>query len=107
MHHDPRYFSDPGTFYPERWLVAAGMLAPPDYFVHDERAFIPFSFGPSNCVGKGLALQQMRSTVVHVMARLEMRFADGYESAVWETQVLDKGVMILAGPLPVVVEKRV
>jgi len=67
VHYDPRYFSDPDMFWPERW-----------------RAFILFSYGASNCVGKGLALQQMKSAVCHVMAKLNVRFADWYNPEVWE-----------------------
>ena len=73
-------------FWPERWLIASGQLPLEDArlpsspspglasyfedpslyadkslrqkfkFVHNEIAFIPFSYGPMNCAGKGLAM---------------------------------------------------
>ena len=71
MHHDPRNFSPaPDTFLPERWLIASGdasaakqlpsFLAHSSTFVRNEEAFIPFSYGPVNCVGKNLAQQEIR-----------------------------------------------
>ena len=80
LHRDPRCFSDPETFRPERWLSA-----PPEQagkgksattqgqFVHDERAFIPFSYGPMNCVGKTLALQELRTVVVALLHHFRFR----------------------------------
>lgn len=47
MHRDPRYFSDPDVFIPERWLDAAFQ---PSRFV-----YFPFSAGPRNCIGEQFA----------------------------------------------------
>ena len=82
MHRDTRNFS-PFTheFWPERWLIAQGSMELPSSipkveFVHNAAAFIPFSFGeplsfgkgflinppragPTNCVGKPLAILGM------------------------------------------------
>lgn len=54
---DPRNFSpSPDLFWPDRWLIAQGLQPAPTGFVHNGTAFIPFSFGPSNCAGKPLAM---------------------------------------------------
>ena len=105
MHRDARNFSAPTTFWPARWLIAEGAEAKPAGFVHDPNAFVPFSFGPSNCVGKNLALQEMRMALVHLVHRLRFRFADGYDAALYEREWKDKFVAEV-GKLPVLVEVR-
>ncbi|KAL0954589.1 hypothetical protein HGRIS_003549 [Hohenbuehelia grisea] len=66
LHRDPRNFSEPETFMPERWMSPdlRAQLEPEIFsenkaasFVHEPTAFIPFSIGSSNCVGKSLAYQ--------------------------------------------------
>jgi cytochrome P450 len=107
IQRDPRNFS-PGAdiFWPERWLLAEGLLQPkPHDFVHNPSAFIPFSYGPTNCVGKGLAMQEMRMVVCALIQRCSVRFADGYETGRWVDDMQD--VQILKrGRLPVVVSVR-
>ncbi|KAI0628543.1 high nitrogen upregulated cytochrome P450 monooxygenase 2 [Trametes polyzona] len=87
LHRDPRHFSPrPNDFSPERWLRPLPLPGLPssdpatpgesgERHAHDERAFLPFSHGPANCVGKRLAMQEMRTVVCAVMQRLEVRAA--------------------------------
>ena len=128
LHRDPRYFSHPDTFWPERWLSeedrkAYGCFSPtgptaPDIplfeksnpksflpFIHIPAAFIPFSYGPMGCVGKKLAMQEMRTLVCCLMQRLELRFADGYDAGRWGRDLKDFFVSV-RGELPVVVVPR-
>lgn len=42
VHRDPVIFPDGETFKPERWLEETSAM---------RNAFIPFSYGPRNCVG--------------------------------------------------------
>ena len=91
LHRDARNFVFPDAFWPERWLVAAGHLAlsrarPPAPstgsdvqvdFVHNDGAFIPFSYGPMNCVGKGLALLEMRMAVCAIVRTFALSIAPG------------------------------
>ncbi|KAI0367365.1 high nitrogen upregulated cytochrome P450 monooxygenase 2 [Pilatotrama ljubarskyi] len=94
MHRDPRNFSPfPDDFWPERWLIAAGRASPSDLdskysrsFAHNEAAFVPFSYGPANCVGKQLAMQEMRTVVCSVLQKFEMRLREG-----WNPQEYDEG----------------
>lgn len=76
-------------FWPERWLVAAGTIplrdAPPPPgeherlgeadFVHNDGAFIAFYHGPMGCVGKGLAMQEMRAVVCSLLHQFTIRLA--------------------------------
>ncbi|OCH87257.1 high nitrogen upregulated cytochrome P450 monooxygenase 2 [Obba rivulosa] len=86
LQRDPRNFSpNSEAFWVDRWLISSGKKTPAEAgidthaFVHNQEAFIPFSFGPANCVGKTLALQEMRMTACLIMQRLEMCFAPGYD----------------------------
>ena len=74
-------------------------------FVHDTSAFIPFSTGPANCVGKPLAMLEMRMVVALLMQKFDMRFADGYDPSRWEEELKDMFI-IETGELPVILSCR-
>ncbi|KAJ7146770.1 cytochrome P450 [Mycena epipterygia] len=102
MHRDPRYFSpDPERFMPERWLAAEDDPA----FILNQDAFIPFSTGPANCVGKNLAMLEIRMVVAYLMQAFEIRFVDGYDKRRWEADLKDYFVM-QKGSLPIVLVSR-
>lgn len=52
LHHNEKYFPDPFTFKPERWL-------PEETPEHERKtmheAFVPFSLGYRGCAGKAMA----------------------------------------------------
>ncbi|KAF8207255.1 cytochrome P450 [Mycena galopus ATCC 62051] len=98
LHLDPRYFSpSPDKFMPERWIDPA--LAP------NATAFIPFSYGPSNCVGRNLAKLEMSMVTCLLLSRLKFRFAEGFDTAAWPLQLHDHFITT-KGPLIVSVERR-
>lgn len=105
VHRDPRNFSHPDTFWPDRWLIAEGLQQSEEKIVHNPNAFTPFSFGPYNCVGKNIAMQEMRVLLCHFVQKLNFRFPDGFDSSQYEQTVADKFVFHV-GRLPVVVESR-
>jgi len=113
LHRDPRYFSPlPDAFLPERWLpMDVQVNLEPGHFkdqanvVLNPNAFIPFSFGPSNCVGKNLAWMEMRMLVCMMIQKYDMRFEEEYRPAKWEDDMLDYFVMV-KGKLPVVLSPR-
>ncbi|KAJ6466548.1 cytochrome P450 [Mycena vitilis] len=112
LHHDPRYFSPcPDTFVPERWLPKEEQLAlEPTIFgenevIHNTSAFIPFSIGPSNCVGRNLAYQEMRMVICTLISKFEIRFEEGFDVKSWEENMLDYFV-VQRGRLPVVLSLR-
>ncbi|KAF7330387.1 Cytochrome P450 [Mycena venus] len=98
LHLDSRYFSpSPTKFIPERWIDPA--LAP------NATAFIPFSYGPSNCVGRNLARQEMAMLTCLLLSRFEFRFSPGFDAAAWPMQLHDHFITT-RGPLIVSVSKR-
>ena len=48
---------------------------------------MPFSFGPSNCVGKNMALLEMRVTTAILVQRFEFDFAEGFDPREWTENV--------------------
>lgn len=60
-HRDSRYYTDPLTFRPERWLDGSLNGLP-------RLAFLPFGGGPHNCMGANVALQRI-PTILSSMAR--------------------------------------
>ena len=118
MHRDPRNFSPgPDTFWPDRWLIASGIHPPNDVsscpddkqgsatFAHNDTAFIPFSYGPANCVGKNLAMHEMRAVVCALMQRFHIRPAEGFDLREYEKGFRDYFVTT-RGRVPVVLEVR-
>jgi cytochrome P450 len=102
MHRDPRYFSpDPDRFMPERWL--AGDDDPT--FVVNQNAFIPFSTGPANCIGKNVAMLEMRMVLAYAIQTFKISFVEGYNPARWEAELRDHFVFE-KGSLPVVITTR-
>ena len=105
VHRDPRNFSYPNTFWPDRWLIAEGLQESQEKITHNMNAFMPFSFGPSNCVGKNLAMLEMRFVVCHAFQKLDLRFPDDWNPQQWEVELQDKFIQKL-GRLPVIVSAR-
>ena len=105
VHRDPRNFSFPNSFWPDRWLIAEGLQESKEKITHNPNAFIPFSFGPSNCVGKNLAILEMRLLVCHIFQKLDLRFPDNWNPQQWEDELEDKFIQKV-GRLPVIVSVR-
>ena len=110
VHRDPRnFFPHPAAFWPDRWLIASSSSSPdpiaPKGFVHNADAFIPFALGPMNCVGKNLALQEIRMVVCAVMHRLQISLREGWDAEEYERGF--KAYLVASRPVvPVVVRAR-
>ena len=95
MHTDPHNFSpSPERFLPERWLPKSdprSLCHGPEY-AHNEAAFMPFSIGPMNCVGKALAMQEMRTVMCAIVQRIRLRLA----RCTWLKSKIDACVLMAA-----------
>jgi cytochrome P450 len=71
---DPRFFDDPLTFRPERFLPEAEKAIP-------KGAYVPFSAGPRVCAGKAFAMMEARlilgTFLKHLVAELPVDYEFG------------------------------
>jgi len=90
---DARYFPRPDEFLPERWTLEMPEL------VKDKRAFIPFGYGAHSCLGRPLALNEMRTAVARVIQRFEVQPGESYDDKVFRDRWKDYFLVEL-GPCP-------
>lgn len=55
LHHDPRYWKDPDTFDPDRWLQDDEASHGPA----SGACYVPFGWSPRGCIGAGLGTAQL------------------------------------------------
>ncbi|KAF8200339.1 cytochrome P450 [Pholiota molesta] len=106
IHRDPRYFSPhPNSFLPERWLsstIANDTLE--NTITRD--AFIPFSSGPQNCVGRPLALMEMRYALSSLVRNFHMEFdTSACDPKTWEEQFCDR-FLLAKGKISIILMVR-
>ncbi|KAF7854777.1 hypothetical protein EAF04_010345 [Stromatinia cepivora] len=80
---DERYFPQSKEFIPERWTSERPEL------VKDRRAYIPFGYGVHSCVGKTLALQELRLVVARVIRTFDIQFGPSHDEALFESEWKD------------------
>ncbi|KAL7917357.1 cytochrome P450 [Trichoderma austrokoningii] len=73
LHHNDKYFANPATFDPERWMPNN----PQEHVAR--RACAPFSIGPRSCMGKNIALTEVMLTAAHILWALDFKRADEAE----------------------------
>jgi len=88
INRDPRNFEQPEQFIPERWTSRPELVL-------NKGAFIPFSTGPYNCVGKGLAMMEMRSVINRVVNEFDVVLPQGFKEEVYFGDIKDH---FTAGP---------
>jgi len=84
IHRDPRNFHTPEAFLPERWISTGAPAGE-----HNTAAFFPFSYGPTICAGKNLALMEMRMLLCWVLRRFQFSKAPGVSYEEWEGRIKD------------------
>ncbi|KAE9378959.1 cytochrome P450 [Stipitochalara longipes BDJ] len=84
---DERYFTKGWDFIPERWTGEWSEG------VKERRAFIPFGYGAHSCVGKQLALNEMRLTIARVVGEFDIALGDSYDEKTWEDEWKDHAVL--------------
>lgn len=80
VHHNEKYFPRSFDFLPERWIVGSEKLGFPVTASSIElakRAFIPFSTGSRNCVGKNMAMMELLVATARVAWLLDVRKPEG------------------------------
>ncbi|OKL55488.1 hypothetical protein UA08_09188 [Talaromyces atroroseus] len=67
---DKRNFVDPDEFIPERWTTQPELIL-------NRTGFFPFSLGHYNCVGKTVAMMELRSVVARTVKDYDISFPAG------------------------------
>ncbi|XP_049776099.1 cytochrome P450 9e2-like [Schistocerca cancellata] len=62
IHHDPRYYEDPGRFDPERFSPENKHLIKPF-------TYYPFGSGPRVCIAQRFALMETKVVMTHLLSR--------------------------------------
>ncbi|KAF2001405.1 cytochrome P450 [Amniculicola lignicola CBS 123094] len=87
MSFSPSLFHDPQSFHPERWLPEA-LNDPSSPFYTDIRTAVqPFSIGPRSCIGRPLALGELRLVLARLVWAFDIQEANTEAGKlVWERQ---------------------
>ncbi|KAL4746149.1 hypothetical protein BDW72DRAFT_207594 [Aspergillus terricola var. indicus] len=99
IQRDNRYFPSGAEFIPERWLEQKDKL-----IVH-ENAFFPFQIGRYSCVGKQLALMEMRSVIARMALEFDVSFTDAEAAELFDREAKDTFTYTV-GPLPLIFRQR-
>ncbi len=67
---DPRWFSEPDRFHPDRWSEESAAKLP-------RFAYFPFGGGPRVCIGAGFAMMEATLLLATIAQRFRMRLAPG------------------------------
>lgn len=89
---DERYFDKGQSYIPERWTNEW-----PEG-VKDRRAYIPFGYGVHSCVGRQLALSEMRLVIATIVKRWEASLSEKYDEENWKMHLKDHAILKI-GPL--------
>lgn len=66
-HYNAAHFENPTEFRPERWLGEDGKLKNPKPF-----SWLTFSAGPRSCIGKQLALSELKIIAIQLLRKYDM-----------------------------------
>ncbi len=70
MHRDARYFDDPDSFRPERWIEGLAARLPAG-------AYFPFGDGPRRCIGQGFALLESALVIATIAQKFRFELVPG------------------------------
>ncbi|KAH8821374.1 cytochrome P450 [Xylogone sp. PMI_703] len=90
MHRSEAYFKDANQFIPERWTTRPELVI-------DKKAFAPFLLGPFSCVGKQLALMELRMVLAETIWNYDVCFAPGEDGRGIEEKSMD---LVINKPAP-------
>lgn len=68
LHHDPRFWTDPQTFNPDRFLTDK----------INRNAFVPFNIGPRKCMGTRMAYIEGVLVLAAILQRYTVQLKDGW-----------------------------
>ncbi|EKG20298.1 Cytochrome P450 [Macrophomina phaseolina MS6] len=80
---DPRYYTQPNDFVPERFGERKGEMTT------EGAPFIPFALGPYQCPGKNLAIMSLRISLSKIAQQFDISFAPGETGETFDNEALD------------------
>ncbi|CAG8972199.1 hypothetical protein HYALB_00007341 [Hymenoscyphus albidus] len=92
-------FKSASEFIPERWGEKPELVL-------NKSVFLPFSTGSAGCVGKQLALMELRNVTARIISDFDVRFAPGEDG----TGIIEKSTDIFTmalEPMMLVFERRI
>ena len=87
-HRDGRFWDDPETFRPRRWLDDSPAENRPD------STYLPYGIGPRRCVGRQMADRLLRTAVAAVCRRRRLTAEDTLTVSAGPTLALDGGLAV-------------
>ncbi|KAL4756724.1 cytochrome P450 [Aspergillus foveolatus] len=114
IHRRPDYYREPLSYLPDRWIEGSTCkTADAAWTVTREevelarKAFCPFSIGPRGCIGKSMALMEMRVTLARLMYLFDFELADATgEDENGHFKMVDHFVVSKTGPNVIVRRKQ-
>jgi cytochrome P450 len=94
MHRDPRFFSEPGRFDPERWTPEAKASRP-------QFSYFPFGGGPRRCIGEGFAWMEAVLMLATLARRWRLRPTHGAK-----VETHPRITLRPKGTVPMIAERR-
>ncbi|KAI0547129.1 benzoate 4-monooxygenase cytochrome P450 [Xylaria curta] len=93
-------YEEPESFIPERWYSRPEL-------VKDRRAFAPFGIGRYGCVGKAIAMAQIRLVIACLLSKYSIAFAPGEGNGESVEKDMRDQTTANPGKLVLVLENRV
>ncbi|KID99795.1 cytochrome P450 3A17, partial [Metarhizium majus ARSEF 297] len=81
---NPKHFKDPESFIPERWLSPSHPLYDEGFKDDNHAVFKPFSYGSRDCIGKNLAINELRVIISRMLYRFDFNVLEGQDD--WHTK---------------------
>lgn len=114
IHRQPAYYREPLRYLPERWIEGSTCKATNSAWTvtNDEvdlarKAFCPFSIGPRGCIGKSMALMELRVTLARILYLFDLEMADNAgEDKTGHFEMVDHFVASKSGPNVIVKRRR-
>ncbi|PWN45019.1 cytochrome P450 [Ceraceosorus guamensis] len=100
MQRDPRNFTDPELYRPERWIEQDKTG---DVFTAS--AFTAFGAGPTQCIGKQLGYMEMRLFLARFVQNFDVNLAPHIDPDTFRNNIKDRFV-IFKDPLQLILSKR-
>ncbi|KAI0126269.1 cytochrome P450 [Xylariales sp. AK1849] len=105
IQRDERWFERANEFVPERWRRMPEGKGPRIALKCERSAFFPFHLGKHACVGKPLAVQELRSVLARVVLGFDVALAPDEDWTAFQEKIQDHFTMTLP-PLRLILRMR-